>query len=241
MNFSNVYDDKFRAESYSRLEFPGTYYLAYRDLPGLISKFVKGKRALDFGCGTGRSVRFLKNLGFEVTGIDISANMVSIAKELDPEGEYHHKDLRSFAEMETGKYDLITGVFTFDNIPGKDERISLLNAMKGMLSEKGTILLVDSTPEIYMNEWLSFSTADYPENRNAKSGEKVKIVMKDVEDKRPVEDIIWFPGDYYDLFNSAGLQMLTEHKTFGKPEEEFEWKSEKDIAPWVVYVLQQNT
>ena len=55
--FSNVYDNKARAESYDRLEFPGTYYLAYRDLPAIISKHVQGKKAIDFGCGTGRSTR----------------------------------------------------------------------------------------------------------------------------------------------------------------------------------------
>lgn len=238
MDFSNVYEDKFRAESYSRLEFPGTYYLAYRDLPGLIEKFVSGKRVFDFGCGTGRSVRFLKKLGFEVTGIDISQSMVNIAKDLDPEGEYYHIDLAAYAANEKRKYDLITAVFTFDNIPGIEARKALLLALKSLLTENGKIILVDSTPEIYKNEWLSFSTADYPENRNAKSGEKVKIVMKDVEDKRPVEDIIWYPEDYYELFVASRLKMLMEHKTLGKPDEDFEWKSEKDTAPWVVYVLE---
>ncbi|MEE8632751.1 MAG: class I SAM-dependent methyltransferase, partial [Candidatus Bathyarchaeia archaeon] len=62
MEFSNVYEDSERAEAYSKLEFPGTYYLAYRDLPKIISDHVKGREALDFGCGTGRSTRFLKRL-----------------------------------------------------------------------------------------------------------------------------------------------------------------------------------
>ena len=238
MDFSNVYEDKLRAESYSRLEFPGTYYLAYRDLPELISKFVTGKSALDFGCGTGRSARFLKKLGFDVTGIDISQSMTDIAKSLDPWGEYYHMDLGNYAAKAAKKFDLITAVFTFDNIPGRDNRKELLLKLKGLLNENGKIVLVDSTPLIYMNEWLSFSTADYPENKNAKSGEKVKIIMKDVEDKRPVEDIIWFPADYYELFESSGLKMLTEHETLGKPDEDFEWMSEKDTAPWVVYVLE---
>ena len=51
MLFSNVYDDKQRAEAYATLDFPGTYYLAYRDLPAIIAEHVVGKDALDFGCG----------------------------------------------------------------------------------------------------------------------------------------------------------------------------------------------
>ena len=61
--FRNVYEDAGRAEAYSRLEFPGTYFLAYRDLPALLGRHVGGRRALDFGCGAGRSTRFLRRLG----------------------------------------------------------------------------------------------------------------------------------------------------------------------------------
>lgn len=77
--FSNTYDDAARAAAYSTLEFPGTYYLAYRDLPLIIAKYVTGRQALDFGCGAGRSTRFLQKLGFSATGIDISAHMVQLA------------------------------------------------------------------------------------------------------------------------------------------------------------------
>ncbi len=40
----------------------------------------RASKILDFGCGTGRSTRFLKQLGFVVTGIDISADMLEVAK-----------------------------------------------------------------------------------------------------------------------------------------------------------------
>ena len=87
-NFVNSYENTVRAESYSKLEFAGTYYLAFRDLPAIIKSFVTGNQALDFGCGTGRSTRFLKKLGFNVVGIDISGEMIKIAKKMNPEGEY---------------------------------------------------------------------------------------------------------------------------------------------------------
>ncbi len=88
MSFSNVYDDKARAEAYATLDFPRTYYLAYRDLPVLIAEHVVGKEALDFGCGAGRSTRFLKKLGFNAVGIDISSSMIQAAQNTDPEGTY---------------------------------------------------------------------------------------------------------------------------------------------------------
>ena len=88
----NSYEDAKRAAAYAQLEFPGTYYLAYRDLPEIIGHHINGRKALDFGCGTGRSTRFLKELGFDVIGVDISEEMITIAKEilsghLSPQGK----------------------------------------------------------------------------------------------------------------------------------------------------------
>lgn len=86
MSFFNVYDDTERAEAYATLEFPGTYYLIYRDLPAIIAERVSGRKALDFGCGAGRSTRLLKKLGFDATGIDISSSMIHLAANADPGG-----------------------------------------------------------------------------------------------------------------------------------------------------------
>ena len=37
--FGNVYEDEERARAYATLEFPGTYYLGFRDLPALIRRY----------------------------------------------------------------------------------------------------------------------------------------------------------------------------------------------------------
>ena len=86
--FSNVYDDPARAKAYAELEFPGTYYLAYRDLPSIVAEHVQGRMAIDFGCGAGRSTRFLRRLGFDVVGVDVAAHMLDRARERDPQGDY---------------------------------------------------------------------------------------------------------------------------------------------------------
>ena len=86
--FHNTYEDALRAAAYAGLKYPGTYYLAFRDLPQILKAHVCGERALDFGCGTGRSTRFLQNLGFNVIGVDISVEMLRLAREHDPKGHY---------------------------------------------------------------------------------------------------------------------------------------------------------
>ncbi|NJK97529.1 MAG: class I SAM-dependent methyltransferase [Bacteroidales bacterium] len=139
MNYTNSWDNNTRSASYARLEFPNTYHLAYRDLPEIIGEHTSGKKALDFGCGTGRSTRFLKN--FRVRNkwnSNISASMISMAKQLDPAGDYHIvKDGKYDAVG--NNYDLILSIFTFDNIPHRENRAIILSALKNLLGKNGCI------------------------------------------------------------------------------------------------------
>jgi SAM-dependent methyltransferase len=240
MSFSNVYDDTERAGAYATLEFPGTYYLAYRDLPAIIAKYVTGREALDFGCGAGRSTRFLKDLGFNATGIDISRSMVQLAKHIDPSGTYRLVDDADFSAFETARFDLVLSAFAFDNIPGVAKRGELLRGLRSLLKNEGRIILLGSTPEIYTHEWASFTTKYFPENRLAKSGDTVRIVMKDVEDDRPVVDLVWFHQDYVNLFAAAELYLVAHFTPLGREDEPHEWLNETSIAPWVIYVLSKK-
>ncbi|MCP4582152.1 MAG: class I SAM-dependent methyltransferase [candidate division Zixibacteria bacterium] len=236
----NTYEDSKRAEAYAGLEFPGTYYLAYRDLPEIITEHAKGKKAIDFGCGTGRSTRFLRKLGFDGIGVDISEDMLSKAGEIDPEGQYHLVDDGDLSREQSNTYDLALSVFTFDNIPTFEKKVKIFRELARLIKSDGRIVSLVSSPEIYKHEWASFTTKDFPENKQAKSGDIVKIIMKDVEDKRPVEDIIWSHESYQDIYAEVGLQILAKYEPLGKEDESYDWLNETTIAPWVIYVLEQS-
>ena len=137
MSFSNVYNDAQRALAYSKLGFPGTYYLAFRDLPEIFARHVHGRSALDFGCGAGRSTRFLKTLGFESVGIDISSSMIEAAQAADPLGKYHLMRDGDFNIPDRPQFDLILSAFAFDNIPGADWRVTLLSGLGNLLKSNG--------------------------------------------------------------------------------------------------------
>lgn len=235
--FSNVYDDAERADSYSRLEFPGTYYLAYRDLPAIIAEHVQGKKALDFGCGTGRSTRFLSGLGFEVTGVDIAEPMLARAREFDPRGDYRLLPDGDLGGLTSDSYDLALSVFTFDNIPRPDQKIGLFHSLGQLLKQDGRIVSLVSSPELYLNEWASFSTRDFPENRKAGRGDTVRLIMLDVKDRRPVEDILWPEDAYRDVYQRAGLTPIQIYRPLGLTSEPYPWVSETGTAPWTIYVL----
>ena len=238
MSFANAYEDEVRAQAYARLEFPGTYYLAFRDLPALLAEHVRGRAALDFGCGAGRSTRFLRGLGFDAIGIDISPAMLELARAADPGGRYVLVDDGDYRALEPGRFDLIFSAFAFDNIPGAEHRAEILRGLRRLLEPGGRIVLVGCRREIYLNETASFTARDFPENREAKSGDEVRIVMKDVEDRRPVVDIVWFHEDYLALFTAAGLELVAHHLPLGHDDEPYNWITETTIPPWSIYVLE---
>jgi SAM-dependent methyltransferase len=234
--FSNVYADEGRARAYAGLEFPGTYYIAFRDLPGLIHRHNHGSCALDFGCGTGRSTRFLRNLGLHVIGADISQAMLNQARSLDASGEYRLIRDSIASEFAPGSFDIILAAFTFDNMP-TETKAEVLSALRILLARSGCLLLIVSAPEIYVNEWTSFSTRDFPENRHAKEGDRVRIIMLDVPDRRPVEDVFCTDTHYRRLFESAGLRVLDVQKPLATGSETTRWISETTTSAWTIYVL----
>ena len=236
-DFQNVYQDGVRADAYAQLEFPGTYYLAYRDLPGIIGTHVRGRTALDFGCGTGRSTRFLRSLGFDVLGVDISEEMLRRARQRDPQGDYRLVADGSVGGLPPETFDLVLAAFTFDNIPTVEKKVALFRSLRELLRRHGRIVTVVSTPEIYVNEWASFTTRAFPANRTARSGETVRIVMLDVGDSRPVEDVLWTDEGYHEVYQQSGLVVPATYYPLGQPTEPIPWVSETTIAPWAIYVL----
>ena len=239
MEFVNCYADANRADAYATLEFANTYYLAYRDLPAILAEHVTGTRALDFGCGTGRSSRLLRKLGFNVTGVDVSEDMLRIARGVDPSGDYRLVPGDNFDELDVGTFDLVLSAFTFDNIPGA-MKARIFRDLGKLLAQNGMIVSIVSSPAIYIHEWASFTTKDFPENASARSGDVVRIVVTDHQDRRPVEDILWTDESYREIYKDAGLQPIQVLTPLAKGDEPYAWVNETRIAPWVIYVLRRG-
>ena len=239
MAFTNRYQDATRADACAQLKFANTYYLAYRDLPAIIRDHVTGTKAIDFGCGTGRSTRFVRQLGFDAIGVDIAPEMIAKAREVDRSGNYQLVSEDDLCDLQAGVYDLVLSVFTFDNISGFDPKVRLFHDLGVLLNASGKMVSVVSSPDIYVHEWASFSTKDYPENRSAQSGDVVRIITTDFADNRPAEDILWTDESYRDVYVRAGLRLVATYKPLAQGDEPYKWVNETRIAPWVIYVLAQ--
>jgi len=104
------------AESYARL-LPDASFEAPADR-GMIEAFAtyvhegSGLSVVDAGCGAGRMTRFLSSLGADVSGIDVSAGMVDVARRTYPEFSFEVADLSNlpYPDMQLG------GVFAWYSI-----------------------------------------------------------------------------------------------------------------------------
>jgi SAM-dependent methyltransferase len=240
MSFANTYENAVRADSYATLEFANTYHLAFRDLPEIYRLHATGTAAVDFGCGAGRSTRFLRQLRFDVIGVDISPEMTAKAHEIDPGGDYRLIPGDDMSGLPQAAFAVVQSAFTFDNIPGRAAKLSILRDLAALLAPQGILVHIVSTPQIYWHEWSSFTTRDFPENRHAKTGDVVRIITTDFEDRTPCIDILFPDEAYRELFAEAGLEIIEHRMPMATPEEPYPWVSETEIAPWSIYVLRRN-
>lgn len=92
---------------------------------------------LDLACGTGSQVFWLTREGFEVTGIDINAKMLKIAKQ---KAVQHQLPLRFFkGDMRTsqpGKFDAVITIFnSIGHLTKADFEIALRNIHRNLKNE----------------------------------------------------------------------------------------------------------
>jgi ubiquinone/menaquinone biosynthesis C-methylase UbiE len=240
LSFTNSYADTTRAAAYAKLDFPGTYYLAFRDLPELINAYASKGKAIDFGCGAGRSTRFLKSMGYETTGLDISAEMLALAHQLDKTGHYQLINDGQLNGVQSNQFELILSAFTFDNISTLQKKTALFREFYRVLKAGGCMINLVSSPELYVNDWASFKTTCFPHNFTAQSGDIVNTIITDTDDHRPVDDVLCTDGEYRKIYAETGFKLLKTHKPLATGNEPIEWVNEIRIAPWTIYVLRKS-
>src|SRR3989344_4193757 len=105
-----AYNKKY-AEYYDKFNI-GKYYANEVDLiESVLKKFgVSGNKILDLGCGTGLHEKEFSKRGYDVTGLDLSEEMIEIAKKRNPEYKFFIGDMSNFEVGE--KFDAVITMFS---------------------------------------------------------------------------------------------------------------------------------
>ncbi len=235
---NEINDQQENVSKYAKFEIEGTSWLSFRDVPQLIQKYVKGTKTLDYGCGAGRSTRFLKSLGLDVIGVDISQKFLKEACKLDNKTHYCFIENSKIPAIDES-YDLVFSSHVLLVVPTKQEMAVLFKEIHRVLKKGGIFIAVTGSEEMHSprRKWISYET-DFPENYNPKSGSPVKLHIKGVN--VVFYDYNWTYKDYVSLLEDNGFEVLETHFPIGKEGEHYTWKSEKYHSPYIVYVVRKT-
>lgn len=93
-------------------------------------------KVLDIACGRGRHALYLHQLGYNVTGIDLSENSINFAKQFETKGLNFLVQDKRIPLNET--FDLVLNLFTsFGYFDNEDEHVTFLKAIKAQINELG--------------------------------------------------------------------------------------------------------
>ena len=136
--FRNWFDSKYYHILYKNRDKDEAIFFLKNIIKHL--KLDEGK-ILDVACGKGRHAKYLNEIGFNVTGIDLSKNSIKQAK------KYSNKKLKFFVHdmrsvFKENTFDLVTNLFTsfgyFENTTDEQDTI---NAMAKNLHKQGLLLI----------------------------------------------------------------------------------------------------
>lgn len=224
------------ADTYSQTNLKDTKYLGFRDVPELLQKYVKGKKALDYGCGPGKSTALLTKLGYTVDGVDINEHMVDIAQKAFPENNVQ-VIRNSKIPAKDEQYDLVFASWVLQDIGPKDKLYAPFPEISRVLKKDGTFVAIVPSEAFFGRDWTDVS-GEFEENRNLKSGDRAKVLFK--ENNYVISIYYWTENDYREVLREAGLEVVLVHKPLGRDDEGFAWMNEKEISPYTVYVAKKR-
>jgi len=149
------YQDAAIAEKYDSVRFstlPGRVFngLERRALRKAFAPIDRALNVLDLPCGTGRLAEALLEDGFSVVGVDISAQMLEVAKRrLQRFGEKFRTrvgDVRELGALERGSYDVALCARVLMHFP-LDQQVEFLKGVAALA--KGTVVFSQSLSTPY--------------------------------------------------------------------------------------------
>ncbi len=179
------------------------------DMTGVLGHFyetlsIKKGALLDLGCGAGEPfARFFTDKGWQVTGVDFSEKMLTMAAKYVPEMQTVCKDMRD-VDFAPQSFDAITAVYSLFHVPKIDHQ-SLFEKMHRWLKPRGCLLFTYATKE--------YTGADEFEGYKEFLGEQLYYSHKNTADL------------YKDLINTGFKIVSADYRAIGG--ETFLWVTAK--------------
>ncbi len=214
--FSTVYDELM-------MDIP---YDTYVDLIELAAGELPGKKILDIGCGTGLLSAKLAKRGGEVTAVDLSADMLEVAKARANALQLPIEFMEQPMQQLTGHADIDVAVISIDSLNYVTETAEVKETFKRIYASlrPGGVLLFDvhstfktdvifmESPFVYDDEKIAYiwqtEPGDAPHSVYSELAFFVKKETGDYERFDEVHVQRTFPiHDYIEMLTDAGFQI----------------------------------
>jgi len=126
-----------------------------RFLDDLAGRLPDGAEVLDLGCGAGRPNTERLARRFRVTGVDVSARQLELARAAVPGATLVHADMIGL-EFSPESFDAVVALYSIAHVP-RERHAALLGAVAGWLRPGGLLLAslgCGDAPGAVQEDWL---------------------------------------------------------------------------------------
>jgi len=206
---------------YTNAAIKGTIQYGFTALAKILGT-IQTKKVVDYGCGTGRSTKFIKELGAEVMGVDIRSDMIASAKKQYPDIVFKLIE-NAKTPFSNDTFDLAISTFVQLEMASTNEMELVANEVFRILKIGGKFIILTVNPESWGNTYQSFSS-NFPKVFARQSGQKINVKMKTKIGEIKFQDYYWETKDYLKPLENAGFQIEEVRKI----------TAEKDPPPFLI-------
>ncbi|HEV8488214.1 MAG TPA: class I SAM-dependent methyltransferase [Candidatus Limnocylindrales bacterium] len=150
-----------------------------------------GADVLELGCGAGVPMTRALADGRRVTGVDISAAQVDLARRNVPAATFIEADMTSL-DFPVASFDAVVAFYSLTHVP-RDEQPALLRRIRGWLRPGGVFLAsmgADSSPDEVEDDWLGVPMffSHFGARRNRRLVEEAGLVVEESNIRSEPED-----------------------------------------------------
>jgi SAM-dependent methyltransferase len=178
-------------------------------------KFAPETRMLDLACGKGRHSVFLNNLGYHVTGMDLSsASIAEASKFQNDKLVFLRQDMRN--PLPPNNFDLVLNLFTsFGYFENQEENLTVLKNIHTGLSSEGMVVIDFFNAECVLKnlvpkETVTKNKIDFQLERFVDNGFIKKKISFNAEGKSYefCEKVQLFGlGDFQQMLSESGFEI----------------------------------
>lgn len=201
--------------------------LGYSVVENLLEK-IDGKRILDYGCGSGKFSRRLRDLGALVTAIDVSQNVINRAiqrRATNIDYRVVENDDLSFLDRES--IDDAIATFVFCTMQQENKIRNIVQQIHEKLKPGGYFIVLEPHPDALGYEYVSMKRE---KPKEVKSGTPIKVQLTGMETQ--FYDYWRSKEDYIRILDESRFKIdaIREPIVENCPSETF-WKDERIQPP----------